>query len=67
VDKVHSGKGKKTTIDEEIQALWRYFGTPEGRQWDDTAKAWWFAEDYLAEACRVAPGLEQYTAQSPLL
>jgi hypothetical protein len=40
---------------------------PEGRQWDDTAKAWWFADDYLAEACRVAPGLEHYTAQTPLL
>lgn len=40
---------------------------PDGRQWDDTAKVWWIADEYLPEACLVAPGLETFAAQRPLL
>lgn len=37
------------------------------RQWDDTAKVWWFADDVLPQVMKVAPALELYTAQKNLL
>ncbi len=40
---------------------------PEGRQWDDTAKVWWISDDFLPEAILIAPTLEAFTAQRPLL